>query len=158
MPDYENLRNISGVLERDWRELTPDQRLNVLQKCEEQLARGQRRNHCPVQVYDGSDEFGYFDPNSRGIFINRWVILEDDPVEAIKTIAHEGRHAYQWDCVRSPEQHKETDAPTIERWRTNFVPGNYITFDEDEEGYQNQAVEQDAFMYERRVKEKTYDR
>lgn len=66
--------------------------------------------------------------------------------DAVSTVAHEGRHAYQHQSIQFPEQHPELTTAQIETWRDNFY--DYTPYDENFERYLSQPVEADAYAFE----------
>ncbi len=65
--------------------------------------------------------------------------------ERLKTVIHELRHGYQYDVCAGKISHGETNY-TITKWKACFsrYGGHYITYDEDPNGYNTQAIETDA--------------
>ncbi len=153
-----------AVLERGaWREASYQERLDGLRAMEERLADEQGREAAVVEP-------AVLEPNTLGqyqqgggpggkdrIEIGPGQIADDDPREAVDTIAHEGRHAYQYDCASRPDQHPEVSPQTADAWRENFKPENYKKAETDGyEEYRYQPIEADAHDYADKVTEEMY--
>lgn len=102
-----------------------------------------------IQIDDpaGKDAQGYYD--GTGIYIDTDNLESDKPWALLNTIAHECRHAHQDNAV---DILRETGKPpegisrsTVESWQKNYE--DYITPDEDFEGYRGQPIEVDARDY-----------
>ncbi len=145
------LRQIQEIQPDKWQELTEEERLGALQKVENTLAQVQNRPPLPVFAASmGPGEYGFFDGNS--IRVNADALNGDDVAELVDTIAHEGRHAYQWYAVEHPNFHGNN--LQIQAWKNNF--SNYINGNEDPEGYRKQPIEADAWKYGSSVKDGVY--
>lgn len=57
--------------------------------------------------------------HSSHFSLNRSILSEDLAVRAFRIIAHEVRHAYQWEAVRRPGTHRVANV-TSDAWRANF--------------------------------------
>ncbi|MDR0501036.1 MAG: hypothetical protein LBG97_07370 [Coriobacteriales bacterium] len=80
-------------------------------------------------------------------------------IDLLRGMAHEVRHAYQYETVIDPSKHIVTDE-TRQQWKQNFQPGNHRdgvqTEDEKSQGivdtyeiYVSQPLEYDAAMFAR---------
>lgn len=94
------------------------------------------------------NDLGSFDPETKQIVLNSDLLKDSNPMEAMKTIMHETRHAYQDYAINHPEK-VSVDADTIKTWKENFK--NYISPDFDFEAYCNQPVEKDANDFANRM-------
>jgi hypothetical protein len=61
--------------------------------------------------------------------------------ELIDTITHEARHQFQAEVIANPERF-EIPAETVAEWKADFE--NYISPQDDFEGYYKQSIEKDA--------------
>ena len=152
------LSQIPGLQPDAWKQAELHERIAALQTAEFQLADSQERPRCTVSYFEGQpEELGRLDrDNPVEIGINKNSLTSETPDQALKTVAHEGRHAYQLDCVKSPDNHPEADAVQVEQWRENYKPGNYTPPDVDFDEYRNQPVEADAYQYADEVKNSVY--
>ena len=99
-----------------------------------------------IQIEDlqGGDSRGYY--NGKGIYIDIDNLESDKPWDLINTLAHETRHQYQFHVV---ENYLETgqlpddvSVETVNSWQENI--DNYVSADDDFEGYYGQPIETDA--------------
>lgn len=146
--DIEYLSATEGLSERKWETLGPVERLNALQTLEDKLAEIQHRPPYQVVVETmAPNDYGYFDGNA--IHINATHVVNPGfRLEAIDTIAHEGRHAYQEYAVTHPGFHP--DAKEVEYWAANqdaYMRGDLAVKTFGFEFYANQPVELDAVKY-----------
>ncbi len=148
-PQLQNLQTeleqIQGI--QDWEKLNPDQRLGVLQEVNNKIAEayGFSPNDVKALAMEEGD-LGGFNPDTKDIEINSDLIANNNSTDALETIAHESRHAYQQHLVdtlaRDPMSLSDSDRALAERWQGNL--DNYISPDEDYEAYASQPVEADA--------------
>jgi len=153
VPYVENLR-----ADR-WELLNFTERLKALQELENELAKQRGDEPCLVVGGDlGENNLGRYIPSNTGsgtIQINSELILSDQPYEAVETLFHEDRHAYQAYAIQHPGTH---DNPgEVEDWRKN-LDGGYI---EDTTGlnydyYRWQPVEADANQIARKCTDELY--
>lgn len=89
-------------------------------------------------MYYNSDpcDYGCYDPDSNTIYINQSSF--DDPQEIVDTVAHEMRHAYQYERAQKLETYEDY------LYAYNFV--NYISPYMSEDGYVNFIDYQDQFV------------
>lgn len=93
---------------------------------------------------------GYFDPDSNSIWINEdffehGFIGRDD---AVHTLLHEMRHAYQYDVINHPENY-DYDESTVNQWRADYY--GYISAEDDFDAYDRQPIETDADGFADRI-------
>jgi hypothetical protein len=129
--------------ESTWRELTREDRLAALRQVESASAEAHGRQALPV-------EWGEFEKGYLGEFDGERIRISPEQTEgweeAATTIAHEARHAYQYEAVREPWKDKRSDI-----WSDNLEDyispsPNGLDFD-----YYQQPVERDAFSFQDRV-------
>lgn len=94
------------------------------------------------------DNYGAFNPLTKQIDLNAELLKDSNPQEAMETIMHESRHAFQDFAINHPEQ-VSVDAETIKEWEFNFT--HYIRPEFDFEAYVNQPVEADANDFSERM-------
>ena len=123
---------LEGVKIEDWKELTLEQRVEVLNQLETRIAEIEHRPPCPIEVENlgpiteykgelqghmGRHETTFFDER---IVINSELVKSDNPVfynEVLDTVVHEGRHAYQNYNLEYRETH--TSQGDLTNWRIN---------------------------------------
>lgn len=95
-----------------------------------------------------SNECGAFDVETKEIVLNSNLLFDSNPEEAMKTIMHETRHAYQDFAINYPDK-VYIDDDTIKAWKENFK--HYISPELDYEVYCNQPLEKDAEDFANRM-------
>ncbi|MGE5653142.1 MAG: hypothetical protein ACM3ZQ_02585 [Bacillota bacterium] len=135
-----------------WEDLTLRERLDALQNVENLMSEIQGRT--PIGVVTEPMEpglYGYFD--GKAVHISLEGLASNDVAEAVDTIIHEGRHAYQHYAVDHPGFHP--DQEQVEAWRDNFK--DYLTAElYGQEAYQTQPVEADAWAYASTIRHDIY--
>jgi len=121
------LGSMEGLRYENWTHLSESEKLDLLNSVEQTQATLERRDAMTVEFEDlPKNTFGYQDAANNKIVINRAHIQSDHPFyhrEAIDTIIHEGRHAYQHYNVDIRTIH-ESDAE-VASWRENFYDPKY---------------------------------
>lgn len=148
----EALSHLEAIRPEVWEDLSTGERLQALQTVEETLAKVQGRPALEV-VCEPMEPgmYGYFD--GRAIHLSEWAMNSNDVAEAVDTIAHEGRHAFQHFAVDHPGFYP--DQATVAAWGENF--DNYLTADlYGQEIYQSQPVEADAWAYGSAIRQALY--
>lgn len=133
-----------------WKDLTYEERLDFIRKEHERIARSLGLDTVPILVEDiPGSAAGAYNPFFDSIRIDSDLLDDKNGYEIISIIAHETRHQYQHDCVVYYEQ--TGDAPEginidqVKNWKSNF--DNYISLNDDPQGYRRQPVEKDAYAY-----------
>lgn len=140
-----------------WAQAPVENKQAALQELEAVLSNAQNRPQRELRTFNDRPYAGFVHSEYPDLlFIHDNIIAFKAPDEAVKTIAHEGRHAYQMDCIDFPERHVDEDKELIEQWRENFSPGNYITDEMSESEYRKQPVEKDAYSYEKHIHKAVY--
>ena len=88
-------------------------------------------------IYEDSSFFGGFSGSDNKLYINEKFL--DNPFELVDTIAHELRHAFQFQCALNPETMLD------EMYAVNFE--FYIRPEDDYMGYKSQLVESEASAF-----------
>lgn len=140
-----------------WQHLNTDQRVEVLQTIEYHLAKEQGRTPVHVEAQNlfpripGEIRFGAYHHASQTMYFNKlnWNsggIEQKCATNALDTLCHEGRHAYQHQAMDGAIIH---DNPReVLDWLENNKPGHYISSPAlDAEGYRKQPLEKDAFCF-----------
>ena len=101
-----------------------------------------------IEFYDsGIDgDYGGFNRATNTLSINEHMLYQND--EAADTIAHELWHAYQYERASNPST--KLDYMYLE----NF--NDYITPDDDFEGYQSQILESEARAFAQQIKDRLH--
>jgi hypothetical protein len=141
--------NISFFTTSNWASASSDDRKNALQGLENYFAEIQGRNPRLV-IVDNIDRgvLGQYSPQRPSkIFISR-ELLEDNSGNfmAMDTIIHEGRHAYQDDCIMWLCSPNSSDILSVSQWREN-MPGRGGAYFNSGFSYRYQPVEADAYRY-----------
>lgn len=135
-----------------WKTLNVDEKINVLQVVENEMANRSQRLPCeisaePMPSSDNSIQLGGYSPASKDISLNSEQLMAgskygNDYSVHLDTTLHEGRHAYQDQAVTGIVQH--SDKAELEAWRDNMKPGHYIDYEQNPRRYFSQPIEQDA--------------
>ena len=148
----EYLQQIEELRPERWSELEVSERLTAIGELETRLAEIQGRLPFQIVAERLPDcYYGYFD--GTALHLNERLISLADPREAVETVAHEGRHAYQHYAVEHPGVHG--DPKEVAYWEANFsiyLDASMYGF----EVYQHQPVEIDARDYAAAVKKGLY--
>ena len=141
--------DISSFTTSNWAGASPVERRESLQGLENFFAGVQGRTPRTVTV-ERLDQgvMGQYSPSkSNSICISK-ELLEDNTGNfmAMDTIIHEGRHAYQDDCIMWKCAPLPTDIQSVGAWREN-MPGRGGAYFNSGFSYRYQPVEADAFSY-----------
>lgn len=132
-----------------WQKLSYEERCEVLQKVEEYEALTHNRPVASFQTRDSMplQSRGYYSPKSNTITQNYQYTMSNSSEMALQNVLHEGRHGYQWDCIKNPQKHPEISESQRKEWEQNL--NNYISAQsaEDKMQYFMQPVEVDARTY-----------
>lgn len=123
----EEMKSIEGLDFDDWKESSFNERMSVLQKLEDQISVIAHRPSCELATMDlNNGHFGYYSNNSNLIVINNDIIESNtfnDYREALDTLVHEGRHAYQNYNLYEREVHPRDG--DISNWKLNEFSYGY---------------------------------
>ena len=123
----------------EWEALSFPERREVLQAIEHHTAQFEERAEREILIEPMKDNYyGFYDPKDSGHLHVSYLALQA-PDEAVKTTFHEGRHAYQHDCL---DENKGFPQPILEQFRDGF--NNYIDPEENYYAYVNNFTERDA--------------
>lgn len=152
--DIEQIQQISEYMSgheelkyENWELLSPNERLNILQNAEYQIANIEHREPCPILVKElPENEFGFYSPYTRTITVNERYLNDSDfnsYKETLDTLIHEGRHAYQDYNLTEREVHPRSGEVNNWKWNENEI--GYQNADKfGFEAYAMQPVEADA--------------
>ena len=139
---------------RKWKKYSYDKRFKVFVEFEKRIAKMLKIQPLKLELKYEEDWgcFGAFtaNGNKKVILINAKLI--EDPryrFHAIETIAHETRHAYQYEVVDRDLKWYEFEA---KRWRRNWM--GYFSSNTDKVLYNNQAIERDAQKFSIKILKK----
>ncbi|MBN1877708.1 MAG: hypothetical protein JXA33_26025 [Anaerolineae bacterium] len=139
------LQNIDNLDVDTWGTLGAQERLDVLQDIENNMADIQGRPEVGVEMTE-MDPYTFGGYNGESIEVNTSHLESNElPMsEFIDTIVHEGRHAYQDYAIQHPGFVSDTEV--VNEWAENSE--NYLTADEyGYEAYASQPLEVDASEY-----------
>lgn len=140
----ERMTEIEGTRFEDWQRLSPEERLEVLQKVENAAAEIEHRPTCVVKGQSlGQGHLGFYNPQDNTITINTDYLKGDyeSYKESLSTVIHEGRHAYQHYNVNERQVHPSEGDCT--NWRENLHDNKWGLFPEN---YGYQTVEEVGFQ------------
>lgn len=151
--------NLEGLKFDEWKELSLDERVEVLNKLECQIAAIEHREPCPVGVKDmgqiseyGGKVSGHLGVHTTDFFgnekitINSELIKGNNPIyykEVLDTVIHEGRHSYQTYNLEHRQTH--TSQGDLTNWKLNHERYGYQNSQQcGFKAYWLQPVEADA--------------
>jgi hypothetical protein len=80
------------------------------------------------------------------IIFNKNIVYDTPEVEAIVTLVHESRHAYQWDRINHPKKAIEPKE-LLETWKKDFEHFSVLDRKQTEDQSLNLSIEIDAIAY-----------
>lgn len=129
-----------------WEKMDLNERVETLNKIEQFAAMMDKRPPAKFEIDSKMEKSrnGIYDTNQNIIVQNAESVQGNNPDKSIRDLLHEGRYAYQYDCITHPERHREVSDDQIKEWKNNFE--NYIVAGKngDRRSYHNQPVERDA--------------
>ena len=134
LTDLEMTENIAGYLESveelkfdKWRNLNLEQRAELLNELEQNIASIEHRPALKVELEDMEPRsFGYQDEYNHKIVLNSRLVGVNSAAmhrEVIDNIVHEGRHAYQHYNVDVKMIHESSSE--VKTWEQNFYNPEY---------------------------------
>lgn len=122
-----------------WGTLLVSEKKAALQAIEHHIALFEGRDERFVMVENMKDGYyGYYDHDDRN-HLHLSPLAMRDPDEAVRTVLHEGRHAYQHDCI---DNNAGFPQPIIDQFREGFE--NYVEPEKDFVAYAKNFTETDA--------------
>ena len=123
----EYLSGIENLKYENWKKLTLEQRTELLNSIEYQIAKIEHRPPLPIKVEKmAANVFGYQDSYNKLIALNSMFVMSDSKEaykDVLDTIIHEGRHAYQHYNVDHKCVHDSLSE--VNTWRENFYDPKY---------------------------------
>lgn len=149
----ENLPVISLIDESEWKKLSEEKKLDVLQTLANVEKAQQGISHEVLVCAEplGFSTYGLYDHNSHTVTLNSNIIIGDDAKQAVKTLCHEVRHAYQHDVADAylsldKEYQQLGIFDDVRKYYENLDDYKQVSKDGFEE-YENQPVEADSRAY-----------
>lgn len=148
-----NMPLISKIDESIWKNLTLEERLNTMQ-----ILANVEKVHLGIshEINVRTDSLGWgtygtYDFNKHEVTINTQVLMDDDSTDAVTTLCHELRHAFQHDSADAflslDEEYQQLAIfDDMRDFYENFEDYQSAARDGFEE-YENQTVEADSRKY-----------
>ena len=144
--------NVSLFQSSNWEKMSPKQRVDALQGLENTMAAEQGRTPRNIQPteFGNNNTLGQYRPQDpNNLYINKNLIKSNDGnYQAMQTTIHEGRHAYQDDCITGKIKPLPQDMNKVESWSHN-MPSRGGHYNVSGVEYRYQPVEADANDYAR---------
>lgn len=136
-----------------WSKMSHDQRVDALQGLENSMAAEQGRPPRNIKASDlpptRRGQYSPKDPSNLQVN-NSLINSSDGNYQAMQTTIHEGRHAYQDDCVTGIATPQPQDKGKVETWSHNMPGRGGVYNNADKMGYpayRYQPIESDANSY-----------
>lgn len=159
-PDTEALEKSKGVIDKhfpdgriDFTGMSMEKRADKIYEILQDVSTALEvdvNNIIPEDKY-----WGAYILDTNCIKLNSALMAVDDPYfneEAVLTIFHELYHAREREASMLRREYGYSNERLTE-WYKNWLPGNYISPEVDDEAYHKQAVERDAFRFENMVRQ-----
>lgn len=127
----------------NWAKMDHTERKDALNTLAKDVGFAFRTNVLGVRFYDGPQSSrGYYN-NDGYLYLNADVLTDDtNRLDALDTVFHEGRHAFQRVAISNPNLHS-VERSQAETWANNFI--NYVSPNRvNMRRYFSQPVEVDA--------------
>ena len=131
--------DLEGLHFEEWKDLSLEERVEVLNDLERRISKIEHRPACPIQVENLGyitegygrlqGHMGYHQTTfwgSERIVINSELVKSNNPLfynEVLNTVVHEGRHSYQTFNVEKRETH--TSKGDLTNWHVNLEKYGY---------------------------------
>lgn len=143
--------DFNTLKKQNWQNMTYDQRVDFYQRLENTMAASQNRLARIVRPENMSKNIaGYYSEKvPSNIYINKSMIMQDDRrYDNCDTIIHEGRHAFQDDCIVGMAHIGNIDdVNKISDWQKNFDQYQEPNGMNSDIKYRFQPIEKDAYEY-----------
>jgi hypothetical protein len=152
----EHLSRREGLTPEHWSNLQEGQRHELLRNVHTDIAQAYGFAPYPIEArFLPIESRGSFSAVDKKIVINRRLLAKDNPKQALTTLAHESRHAYQHHAINQPLWMIPVDRrDTVRSWKENWddykAPGRVF------EDYYKQPVEVDARAFADEVVRRLY--
>lgn len=148
MEDVERLdSNLKNFTKENWEKLDIDEQKEKVTDLAQYIVDVTGLENPPrIEFYNNDKEgdYGGFNRLTNTLSINEYMLYQND--EAADTVAHELWHALQYQRASNPKT--KLDAMYAE----NF--NDYISYNEDFEGYQSQLLESEARAFAQQIKDR----
>lgn len=116
------LEKIEGIRPEEWERLSLKEREQVLVQIHREMAKTYHFPEAKVEIaHMPARVKGMFSKDDNLIEINRSLLEKKDPTEAIETMLHESRHAYQFYTIKQPLwKIPEERRQEVMKWRENW--------------------------------------
>ena len=147
------LNNMPEIKRENWLNLSFEDRVNVVQRIENQAAKIGCRPALTVESAPmNKNERGGMNWGSQKIVINESLLRSNKPEDfqqTIKTLLHEGRHAYQYSNISL--ERTEPNDEKYQAWVMNLVEGYHVAKLFGHKNYYLQPLEVDARVFSEAV-------
>lgn len=136
--------------EANWGIMSATERADALNTLAVRAGNAFRIDIQGVNFFNGSDNSrGYYSGDGY-LYLNSDVLNNPaNRLDAVDTIFHEGRHAFQHATTDNPTAYS-IDRNTAQRWAENFYP-NYVRYEQNPARYFSQPIEADARAFAENV-------
>lgn len=133
---------LANMTDQEWQDASPERKQELVQEVSDATADGLGISPCEVRMFEPANpmDCGQYSRESNTLEVSSNLTRD----EAINTVVHETRHAYQSHKVESG------DHPMSKDWESNF--NEYAPADDNYAAYVNQPLEADAWDFESRVR------
>ncbi len=101
----------------------------------------------PALEFDDIACYGFYRSSEDKVYLSSSMLKDDkNCVEMVKTIFHELKHTVQWRAIKEGGNVWGYSDDKLVEWSLNWM--NYISPQEDPQGYMTQPIEMDAFGFE----------
>ena len=147
------LNNMPEIKRENWLNLSFEDRVKVVQRIEKQAAKIGCRPALTVETASMSESNrGYMDWSSQKIVLNESLLRSNKPEDfrqAMKTLLHESRHAYQYSNISL--ERTEPNDEKYQAWVMNLVEGYHVAKLFGLKNYYLQPLEVDARVFSEAV-------
>ncbi len=133
---------LANMTDQEWQDASPERKQELVQEVSDATADGLGISPCEVRMFEPANpmDCGQYSRESNTLEVSSNLTRD----EAINTVVHETRHAYQSHKVESG------DHPMSKDWESNF--NEYAPAGDNYAAYVNQPLEADAWDFEARVR------
>lgn len=150
-----HLSKQAGLVPQRWSTLREDQREKILRTAHADIARVYGFTPYPLEIQPLAGKLNGYCRHNDKIVINSKLLARDHPRQALETLAHESRHAYQFYAIDQPFWFMPVNRrAAVRTWRENMV--DYKDSQVSFEAYFKQPVEVDARAFGSAVVSQVY--
>jgi hypothetical protein len=141
------------ISESDWKAGDRDYRRGKVEEMDRAIRNAYGLDDRSPEWVQEPGSYGRFFEDTERVGYTDLVLEDDDPAEAIKTVAHENRHAFQWEVIhdRKPEPEAGRSVDWSQAWRD--YPTNHpdLWTKQEEQHYRSNPLEIDARVAENAI-------